>query len=482
MVAISSGGFAAAMLAYAVASGTTMDPMVFGTIGFPLLIAGFTAFAAWCGSTRGRLGRPGATALLGMAARNSAWNPGRSILSVALIAFASFVIVTVAANHRDPTLEIQSLESGTGGFGLYAISDVPIHHDLNSPEARFDLGFPDQVAPFLEEARIFSLRTVPGDDASCLNLYRPQNPRILGVGDDLISRGGFTFASTLEPGAGASDAFVGATGVAYDPENPWTLLRQELEPGVIPAFGDANSVQWILHLGLGSDFEMENELGETIRLRIVGIFAESVFRSELLISEENLLANFPSRGGYSTFMVEASSFPGNIDTPADEIPDLVAEVLEANLGDYGFDATRTDDKLAGFLVVQNTYLSTFQMLGGLGLLLGTVGLGVVLLRNVIERRAELATLRAFGYRRASLSRMVLAENAFLLVLGTALGSAASLLAVAPRFVGGSFGLPWGSLGLILLAVLGVGMISSLAAVAGAHARAAAAGVEGRPLA
>ena len=467
MVAVASATFAVAMLAYAVASGTTMDPMVFGTIGFPLLIAGLTAFGAWCGGTRGRLGHPGVTALLGMAARNSAWNPGRSILSVALIAFASFVIVTVAANHRDPTLETRSVESGTGGFALYATSDVPIRHDLNSPDARFDLGFPEQVTPFLEDARIFSLRTVPGDDASCLNLYRPQNPRILGVGDDLIRRGGFTFASTLGPDVKASDVFANATGAAYDPENPWTLLRQELEPGVIPAFGDANSVQWILHLGLGADFEMDNELGDTIRLRIVGIFAESVFRSELLISQENLLANFPSRSGYSTFLVEADSFPESIDMPADEIPDLVAEILEANLGDYGFDATRTDEKLAAFLVVQNTYLATFQLLGGLGLLLGTVGLGVVLLRNVIERRAELATLRAFGYRRASLSRMVLAENAFLLFLGTALGSLAALLAVAPRFVGGSFGLPWGSLGLILLAVLGVGMISSLAAVAGA---------------
>jgi len=44
--------------------------------------------------------------------------------------------------------------------------------------------------------------------------------------------------------------------------------------------------------------------------------------------------------------------------------------------------------------VQNTYLNTFQVLGALGLLLGSAGLGVVVLRNVLERRAELAAMLA----------------------------------------------------------------------------------------
>ena len=104
---------------------------------------------------------------------------------------------------------------------------------------------------------------------------------------------------------------------------------------------------------------------------------------------------------------------------------------------------------------------------GLGLLLGTVGLTVVLIRNVIERRAELATLRAFGFRRKALTRMVLIENAFLLALGTTIGSMSSLIAIAPRFAGGAFDLPWNSLGLILAAVFVVGMVSSTLAVAGA---------------
>ena len=56
------------------------------------------------------------------------------------------------------------------------------------------------------------------------------------------------------------------------------------------------------------------------------------------------------------------------------------------------------------------------MLGGLGLVLGTLGLGAVLLRNVLERRRELALLRALGYRRADFFAMVMAENILLLLV------------------------------------------------------------------
>ena len=64
------------------------------------------------------------------------------------------------------------------------------------------------------------------------------------------------------------------------------------------------------------------------------------------------------------------------------------------LRDRGLELTPAAEKLNAFNAVQNTYLDTFQVLGALGLLLGSVGLGVVVLRNVLERRGELALLAA----------------------------------------------------------------------------------------
>ena len=93
-----------------------------------------------------------------------------------------------------------------------------------------------------------------------------------------------------------------------------------------------------------------------------------------------------------------------------------------------------------------------------------MGLAIVLLRNVIERRGELATLRAFGFRRSRLAWLVLVENAFLLSVGVAVGSVAALLAVAPNLAGEH--VHWSALGITLGSVWIVGMLSSVMAVRG----------------
>ena len=89
-------------------------------------------------------------------------------------------------------------------------------------------------------------------------------------------------------------------------------------------------------------------------------------------------------------------------------------MIEKELQPLGVDATVAAERLASFHRVENTYLSTFQALGGLGLLLGTIGLATVMFRNVLERRRELGLLRAVGYDRAGMTVMIVAEAGFLL--------------------------------------------------------------------
>jgi putative ABC transport system permease protein len=65
------------------------------------------------------------------------------------------------------------------------------------------------------------------------------------------------------------------------------------------------------------------------------------------------------------------------------------------------------------------------------LILGSVGLGLVVLRNVLERRGELAMLQAVGFDKATLKKMVFDEHGGLMLAGLACGIIAALLAVAP---------------------------------------------------
>jgi len=193
------------------------------------------------------------------------------------------------------------------------------------------------------------------------------------------------------------------------------------------------------------------------RFRVVAALQDSLFQGELLISERNFLRLFPDVEGYRFFLLSV---------PPARAQELTG-MLEAALADYGFDIQPAEARLAGFHEVENTYLSTFRSLGALGLVLGTVGLGAVLLRNVLERRRELALLRAVGYRPQHLATMVLAENVLLLLVGLTTGTVCALLAIAPAVSLRGGRLPAGSLSLLLAGVLGTGIAASLTATAAA---------------
>jgi ABC-type antimicrobial peptide transport system permease subunit len=435
-IAVAAAGLAGLSLLMALLSGANSSAALFFATGALLLIAGLAFLSLWFRQHSHRPQPNFGTVL--MSARNTARHPGRSLLCAALVGCACFVIVAVGANRREFGQEQLIKNSGTGGFTLLAESDIPLHHDLNTPTGRFELGISETDSSTLNRAHVIPLRLLPGEDASCLNLYRPEKPRVLGVPKELIQRGGFQFQATT----------------AENSENPWQLLEQEIAPDVIPAFGDYNSAMWILHLGLGKDLVMQDELGNNIKLRLHGLLQSSIFQSEILISEANFLKHFPSQSGYSYFLIE---------TPPTNAA-ATAQILESALSDYGFDVTSTTEKLADYQAVENTYLSVFQMLGGLGLLLGTLGLGIILIRNVIERRGELATLRAFGFRRSTLAKMLVGENSFLIIYGILIGSFSALVAVLPHLLGGHTQTPWLSLIFTLALVFVVGLIASLVAV------------------
>jgi len=372
--------------------------------------------------------------------RNATSRPGRSVLCIALIASAAFIIVSVDAFRRGSEAATMDRKSGTGGYALLAESLVPLVHDPNSPEGREAMNLPAEPSGPLTGVTFARFRVRPGDDASCLNLYQPRNPRIIAPGDDFVRGNRFAFQNSI-------------AGNAEEKANPWLLLNREFPDGAIPVIADANSLNYVLHLGLGDDFVLNHPTGP-LKLRVVASLADSVFQSELLMADRHFVRIFPEQEGYRSFL---------IDIPAPEQATAAAGLLEQGLSDFGFDVTSTNERLANFHRVENTYLSTFQMLGGLGLLLGTVGLGAVLLRNVFERRRELALLRAVGYNSSHFALMVVAENALLLFSGLITGTVCALLAIAPVFFERGGRLPNISLGVLLLAVLISGLTASLIA-------------------
>jgi putative ABC transport system permease protein len=417
-------------------------------VGSGALVLGAALTMIWRRLGRSNMGgTTGAAAMpiARLAARNGARNPSRSTLSIGLIAVASFLIVALSAFRLDPQALSQGRTSGSGGYALVAQSDQPIYQDLNAPAGRAELGFARDGDRLVADCATMALRVESGDDASCLNLYQATRPRVLGVGEQFVQRGGFAWA-----GSQAS--------TSAQKENPWLLLDEKLPDvdgaHVVPAVVDANTATYSLHKALGDSIEISDDGGRPVRLQIVGLLKNSIFQGDVLIGEVPFLALFPRTSGYRFFLVDTR----------DEPPGKVQQALEGALGDYGFDAETSHRRLESFFAVQNTYLSTFQSLGGLGLLLGTFGLATVQLRSVLERRGELALMRAAGFRLALLARLVMIENALLLVGGLAVGILAALVAVLPHLLLGAAGIPWLSLAATLALVLLVGLAAGLLAV------------------
>ena len=426
--------------------------------GMLLLVAALAAVNRWLRRPlHGHVhpGDPAAIAKLGV--RNAVRNPVRSLLTAALIASAAFLLVAVESFRRSPEADFSDKHGGSGGFALVAETDLPLYRDPASAEGRQDLldalekvyqRDPATKVKKLMDAQnllqitpIIPFRLKAGDDTSCQNLYQPGRPRILGVPKSLIERDGFRFAGTL----------------AKTPEersNPWLLLNRMNEDGTLPVFGEEHSVQWMLKSDLGGVIEVPDEEGRPVKLRFVGLFQDSVFQSEIVMSDSNFLKLFPRHEGFSVFL---------LDPPAGHQHDVIS-LFQTALDSRGVTITPAHERLAGYLAVENTYLSTFQVLGGFGLLLGALGLAVVLLRNVWERRGELALLRAVGFRRRTLGWMVFSENAALLLLGLLAGVGSAAAAVAPHVLTGEGAVPWARLGFLLGLVLAVGFIAGGTAV------------------
>jgi ABC-type antimicrobial peptide transport system permease subunit len=435
--------------------------------GLLFLIALLCLQSAWLKSDKKRLIQgQGFGAVSAMGFRNATHRAGRSVLCIALIAAAAFIIVAVDAFKRDTTENPLDKKSGTGGFPLLAESLLPLHYDPATAEGREALNITADKYFQPEMVSFTRFRVRKGEDASCLNLYQPHSPRILGASDEFLASNRFTFqdslAKTPEEKAnpwlllndGKTDNSAGATGQAAsgssnDSAKPATSNTQQ----PIPVIVDANSLTYVLHLKLGDEFLYARDNAEPIRMRIVAALSDSLFQSEFLMSEKNFLQLFKDEGGYSFFLLDVE--PANGAT--------VTSALEERLSDYGFDITGAGERLASFHRVENTYISTFQTLGALGLLLGTLGLATVLLRNVLERRKEMALLRAIGYNANHFALMVLAENLLLLVCGLLTGTACALLAIAPAYLSRGGHLLSLSLSLLLLAVLVTGLCASIIA-------------------
>ena len=367
--------------------------------------------------------------------RNTLRQRGRSMAMAALLAAGIFMVVALNAFRQDATLLPSDRQSGTGGFALIGSSSLPVYEDLNSKKGQQTWGLEDDET---QGVTVIPFRARDGEEASCLNLNRAQTPRVLGVEPQMLSE------REAFPLAGLASGVPLAKGASF-----WTLLNKKPSDGTVPAVMDQYSAMFALGKKAGDEVVVPDGQGNPVRLRLVALLAGTVLQGNVVIGDAEFVRLYPDSGGFKYFLVDAA--------PARAA--VWEQAALKQLASRGLALQPVAQKLAQFQSVQNTYLTIFSTLGGLALVLSTMGLGVLVARHVLERKSEFALLQAVGFRKSQLQRMVLAEHWFLFLAAIVLGTGTALIAVWPNLkLAGAGGIPVGLLSLLLISLVAGGLI------------------------
>ena len=351
---------------------------------------------------------------------NLSRNKMRSLTVVTLFALGTFMVVSTGSNKLDLFANAQNKKSGTGGFMYFAETTMPVLYDINDTEKQAEEGI-------TEDFKAVQFSKVDGDDASCLNLNRISQPAILGVNPDALKER-FSFAAKMEE--------LGET-------DPWLALTRKSDDGTIPAIADQTVIQWGLGMKVGDILIYQNELGDTIKLKLIAGTTPSVFQGFVIISNQNFLKNYPTKSGSNIFLID-----GNF-----ENQQQIGDELQSVFRDYGWDMETSAKRLVEFYSVTNTYLSIFLALGALGLILGTIGLAVILARTLVERRREIAVMQAVGFNTRPIFKIITIEYVSLLFAGVIIGFIAAIVATLPAFLSANTGVSFSTVGFVVSLIL-----------------------------
>jgi len=179
---------------------------------------------------------------------------------------------------------------------------------------------------------------------------------------------------------------------------------------------------------------------------------------------------------YNSYLIK-TSLP--IDDP--EIEDIAQQIEEftntngegyRDLADDNFyvaSSNRIYSRIESILELTDRIGSFLQIYVTFGLVIGAVGMGVISVRNVSERKREIGMMRAIGFPRTQVILSVLLELVVLGIIGLLIGTANGLL-VSVGFAnmqGVSLVIPWEEIGLylsiIVLIAIGSGSLPALVA-------------------
>jgi len=353
---------------------------------------------------------------------NKKFRTGATLASIALVMFTIATMSCIQAMVSSSISTASYRESG--GFQLLGSSAIPIPN--------WETAFTDYSRTPAGSANIGDQHGIP---QARIRITPAAHPSV-------------QYASSLigVPSSWTPPLSLQARAANYsDDAAAWAAIQSNADVAILdgsvvpnnfgPNFGSFSAV-------VGDVFRYTNATGATRTVRVIGILYEQ-FAQGLWVSAATVKADVGMEAA-SLFYFQVKDGVDVTKAGHDleryflayqlitlDIQGLINQILETTMGVFN---------------LLQAYLA-------LGLIVGIAGLGVITMRNVVERRQETGALRALGFRKSMVLRSFLFELSFIALTGIAMGVALGIALsydLFLRFFEGqaSFIIPWTRLALL----------------------------------
>jgi putative ABC transport system permease protein len=279
-----------------------------------------------------------------------------------------------------------------------------------------------------DDARVIQMTRYSADDASCLNLNKVSQPTVLGVDMNLLQTTDFEIEKHI-----------------YSDETPIFEALQTATDSIYPVLIDETVLMWSLMLNLGDTIPYESSAGKRIYLQLAGTLKNSIFQGNVLMDKQLFSEIWGEITGSEIALIKVK------DTEMEATKRLLSQALN----EYGVRVTTTAQRLKEFNSVTDAYLNIFLTLGGLGLLLGIVSFIIVIRKDLLARKAQMAIYRSLGFTDKKIAKMLVRENRIVPLYAIVIGVLGSLTGVVSGLANVSVWVWLTTVALTMLLVLAV---------------------------
>ena len=335
-------------------------------------------------------------------------NKRQAILSFFVLTIGVFTVFSVGLN-RQGFSDSSQLRAGTGSYSIWCESSIPIYHNMETQAGREKLSLTTLPA----DAEILQCLRHNADDASCLNLNKVSTPTVLGIDMEQLKAADFQIEQSLN-GQTRDQVFREMQRAKY--------IEQSQEP-IYPALVDATVLTWGLMMNIGDTLYYENNNGGRVAIQLIGTLSNSIFQGNILIDRKLFSEIWKETAGSEVFLLKVD----------ENLKDETITLLSQALNEYGVRISTTNERLKQFNSVTDTYLTIFMTLGGLGLLLGIMSFIIVIRKNLVMRRKEIALYRTLGFTDSRIKQTLYKENILVPLYAIITGVVCSLVGIGSHF-------------------------------------------------